>query len=69
MRPIAYGILVFLGSGAMVFVFSIAAVGEFMRGELGLNTLGYYAFMIIFVVSLPAAILAEVIRSRRRRKE
>ena len=69
MRPIAYGILVFLGSGAMVFVWAIAAIGEFTRGELGVNTLGYYAFMAIFVMSLPAAIVAEIVRWRRRKKE
>jgi len=67
MRPIAYGLIAFFGAGTLWFLFSVLAGFQVaLAGSSSYMPL-VYVFGVIFFFSLPAAIVAEVIRWRRRR--
>ena len=68
MRPIAYGLIIFFGSGVLWFLFSIAAAFEWLSGYRGSGTVLMYAFELIFFLSLPVAAVAEIVRWWRRRQ-
>jgi len=73
MRPIGWGILVFIASG---LVWVISSVGTFLESPKGFELVEYvrtggpvvYVSGLIFVLSLPAAAGAEMIWRRRKNK-
>jgi len=69
MRPIAYGLIVFFGSGVLWFYFSITAALEHFAGQPGLSTALMYLFGLLFFFILPVTFVAEIVRWWRRRKE
>ena len=69
MRPIAYGLLVFVASCLVWILSSFGAAVEGLQGEAGSVVYVMYISGLLFFFSLPAAIIAEIIRWRRRKKE
>jgi len=69
MRPLAYGLIVFFGSGVLWFYFSLASALESLAGKSGTSTALMYLFGMLFFFSLPATVIAEVIRWRRLKKQ
>lgn len=71
MRPIGWGFIAMIGSGVLWVLFSaVAAAGEFGSGRAdpGMMTL-VYLFGVLFYFSLPVAIVIEVAKWARRRKQ
>jgi len=69
MRPLAYGLIVFFGSGILWVYFSVIAGAESAFGG-GTTMMPYvYMFGLLFFFSLPATVIAEVIRWRRLKKQ
>lgn len=69
MRPIAYGLICFFGGGVLWFLFSITAALEQITGEVGVSTVLMYIFGLLFFFSLPVAIVAEIVRWWRRKRQ
>jgi len=68
MRPIAYGIIVFFGSGVLWFLFSVTAALEQLGGQPGTSTALMYLFGLLFFFSIPVSIAAEIVRWWRKRR-
>ena len=69
MRPIGWGLLVFIASGMVWFISSITAGMSLVMGEPALEMPIVHISGGIFFLSLPVAIVAELIRWYRKRKE
>ena len=69
MRPIGYGLLVFIASGLVWVLSSFGAAAEELTGEAGGVVIVMYVSGAIFYLSLPVAIVAEIVRWRRRKKQ
>lgn len=67
MRPIIWGLIVFLGCGALWLMSTGFAVFEQLGNGTGIFTFLFTVTMIGCLASLPVAIVAEVIQWRRRR--
>jgi len=68
-RPIAYGLIIFFGSGVLWFLFSVVAALEWIGGTVGVGTVLMYVFGALFFFSLPVAIAAEIWRWIKRRRK
>src|SRR5208283_76879 len=68
MRPILYGIIVFFLGGILWVLFSFVAAAEQLTGQIGVGTALMYVFGIVFLFSLPIAIIAEIYQYVARRK-
>lgn len=68
-RPIGYGLLVFIASGLVWVMSSFGAAVEMLTGELG--SIQYIVIIsgLLFYFSLPAAIVAEIVRWRSTKKK
>jgi len=60
MRPIAYGLLVFIASGLVWALTSFGAAVESLQGQAGSTWILMYVSGIVFFLGLPAAIAAEI---------
>jgi len=69
MRPIVYGLLVFIASGLVWVISSFGAFVEALEGQAGLTTGVMYVSGALFYFSLPVAVVAEIVRWRRLRKK
>lgn len=68
MRPIAYGIIIFFGSGVLWFLFSFWAAIQGVPGEPVTAAPFVYIFGALFMFILPVAIIAEIVQWIRRRR-
>lgn len=68
MRPIGWGILVFIASGLIWVISSFGAAVQSLTGQAGSTIVVMYISGAIFFFSLPVAIAAEIVRWRRRRQ-
>jgi len=69
MRPIVYGLLVFIASGLVWVISSFGAASQQLSGEAVTTAPLVYISGAIFFFSLPAAIVAEIVRWRQIRKK
>ena len=71
MRPIAYGLIIFFGSGVLWFLFSVLVGFEAAFSGTSQWMIPMYIFGAIFFFSLPVAAVAEIVRwwKRRQRRE
>jgi predicted membrane channel-forming protein YqfA (hemolysin III family) len=68
MRPIAYGLIIFFGSGVLWFLFSVLAGLEAAFSGTRYWMILVYVFGAVFFLSLPVAAVAEIVRWWRRRQ-
>ena len=69
MRPIGWGLLVFIASGLVWVISSFGAAVESLTGQAGSTILVMYISGALFFFSLPVAIIAEIVRWWRRRRK
>ena len=68
MRPIGYGLISFFGGGALWVLFSVVAGLELgFTGTSEFHPL-VLVFFLVFVFSMPVALVAEVVQWRKRRR-
>jgi len=68
-RPIGYGLLIFIASGLVWVISSFGAFAESLKGQAGAAVVVMYISGFIFFFSLPVAIVAEIVRWYRKRKK
>jgi len=69
LRPIGWGLLVFIASGLVWVISSFGAAVESLTGQAGSTILVMYISGALFFFSLPVAIIAEIVRWWRRRRK